>query len=273
MPIGGLAGYPTIQMVTNLVRSLVGDDMAGATDTLGEGQIFVDNTSLSVTMSNFFNAALNTMCRKLRTSTGPMLIYDNALLLGVPPIVSPTQGSASPDPSVQCYIGFTGYFNGLTVNSMFPLPSNCLMVERLWERINGSNDDFRPMDQPPQGLESRYQNVYNLYWEWRQDRMNFPGSTQTMDFRMRYQGTVVPIYNNGINTANTYIPILDSTNALAGMMIRLLAIRQGPLVPQTALDWAMDETADFNNEFTKRDQGMPYNVIPFGSNDGTAQSP
>ena len=52
-----LTGYPTIQTITNLVRSDVRDDMAGATGTLGEGQILVDNTSISVTMANLFNSA------------------------------------------------------------------------------------------------------------------------------------------------------------------------------------------------------------------------
>jgi hypothetical protein len=269
MAIGAVNTYPNIQSVTNLVRSLVQDDMAGATDTLGEGQVFVDDTTLSVTMSNFFNSGLRTLCRKLRTSTGPTLIYDNILVLNVPPLVSPTQGSAAPDPGVQVCLSYVGYFNGLTYNSNCSLPANCLMVERMWERVSGSNDDFRPMSQPPQGLPSRYQNVYNLYWEWRNDAVWMPGSIQTMDFRLRYQGQLVTLYANGINTATTYIPINDCQDALAGLIIKEIGIRQGAAVLPAVLDWANEQISDFLNEQTKRNQGMPYHVIPFGDGDSS----
>lgn len=273
MAIGGSIVYPTIAQVTNLVRSLVGDDMAGATGTLGEGQIFPDNTALSVTQSNFFNAALSTLCRKLRTTTGPMLIYDNVLILGLPPLQSPTMGLAAADPSVQVWVGFTGYFNGVTVNSNYALPSNCLQVERVWERVNGSNDGFRPMAQPPQGLSSRNQGIYMHEWEWRNDAVNMRGSLETLDLRLRYQGTIVPIYNSGVNTATTYIPINDCANCLAGMVVQMIAMRQGAGTPQSpisplSLQWANDEVNDFLNEWSKRDQGMPYTVQPFDGGDG-----
>lgn len=245
------------------------DDMAGATNTIGEGQIFVDNTSISVTLSNFFNSALRTLCRKLRTAAGPMLIYDNILLLGIPPLVSPTQGAAAADPGVQVSIGYLGYFNGVNVNSTLALPSNCLMVERVWERVNGSNDDFRPMNQPAQGLPSQYQNVYNLQWEWRNDAIWMPGSTETMDLRLRFQGQLLPIYGTGIDTATTYIPINDCQDALAGLIIQQIGIRQGASVLPAVLEWAGDQVSDFLNENIKRDQGIPYPVIPF---DGNGQS-
>ena len=47
-----VSNFPTIATITNLVRSDVRDDMAGATNTLGEGQILVDNLGISVTMAN-----------------------------------------------------------------------------------------------------------------------------------------------------------------------------------------------------------------------------
>lgn len=269
MPVGGLPAYPTIQSVTNLVRSWTQDDMAGATGTLGEGQIFVDNTSISVTLSNFFNSALSTLCRKLRINSGPMLIFDGVNILGIPPLQSPTQGQA-PDPSVQVSIGFTGYFNGVTMNSQFALPSNVLVVERVWERINGSNDDFRLMSQPSQGLSSRYQDVYNRWWEWRQDSIVMPGSINTMDLRIRYKGTLVPLYGKGIDTSQTYIPILDSTNCLAGLILVQIAGRQGAgvTVSPIALDWAKTEISDFLNQWVLRDQGINYPVTPFSGASG-----
>ena len=57
-----VTNFPTIQTITNLVRSDVRDDMAGATNTLGEGQILVDSLGISVTMANFFNSAVRELC-------------------------------------------------------------------------------------------------------------------------------------------------------------------------------------------------------------------
>ena len=267
MPETGNNTFPAIQDVTNLVRSWIQDDMAGATGTLGEGQIFPDNPALSVTMMNCFNSALRIVCRKLRTSTGPMLIFDNVILAAVPPLVSPTQGASSPDPSVQVNISKVGYFNGTTTVGTPILPANLLMVERLWERVTGSNDNFAPMSQPAQGLGSAYQNVYNGSWEWRQNQINMPGSIETMDLRMRYQGTIPALFLVGIDTASTYIPIDDCNETLAAYTLQQLGMRQGAQMLPGAMQWANDQIADFLNEQIKRDQGIPYPVYSFGDCD------
>jgi hypothetical protein len=269
MPSAGVNSYPSIQSVTNLVRTWVQDDYAGATATLGEGQKFPDNIALSVTMMNCFNSALRIVCRKLRTASGPMLIFDNVLLLGVPPMQSPTGGLAVPDPSVQVSIGYLGYFNGVTMNSNIVLPSNCLLVERVWERVTGSNFDFQPMSQPKQGLPSVYQSVFNGQWEWRQDQINMVGSLQTLDLRLRYQGSLLTIYTAGVNTATTYIPINDCQDTLAAYIIKQISMRQGSSVTPVAMQWADEQINDFLNELVRREQGMPYSMQPFGGgNDG-----
>jgi hypothetical protein len=264
VPIGGDNPYPTVQEVTNLVRSQVQDDMQGATATLGEGQIFPDSKTLSVTMGNFFNSALRTLARKLRNTTGPMLIRDNVQILGIPPLTSPTAGLAVPDPSVQVALQYVGYFDGVTFNNQFALPADCLQVERVWERINGSGDEYVSLDQPAQGIPSLVQGIYNRCWEWRQDGVWMPGSTETMDIRLRYKAQVPVIWTGDIDTSNTFIPINDCQDALAGLIVNLIAIRQGAMLLPAALQWANDQVNDFLNEQTKREQGIPYPVKPFG---------
>ena len=265
MPIGGSNAYPAILDVTNLVRSMVQDDMAGATDTVGEGQVFVDNMLTSVTMGNFFNSSLRQLSRKLRTTTGPMLIRDNIIISGLPPLFSPTQGLAAPDPSIQTNLSFVGYFNGLNYDSTWVLPIDCLMVDVVSERITGSNDDFCQMGQPALGLISRWQGVYNNSWEWRQDGIWMPGSIQTMDLRLRYQAKLPTLYTQDIDPSMTYIPIVDCEEAMAGLMIQMIAIRQGASVLPAVLEWARDHVNDFLNEQIKRDQGDDYPIIQFGS--------
>jgi hypothetical protein len=193
-----------------------------------------------------------------------MLIVDNFDILAIPPLVSPTQGAAAPDPSVQVALTYVGYFNGLTYNNLSNLPSSCLMVERVWERLNGSNDDFQPMTQCPQGLPSGYQGTYNNFWEYRQDAVYMPGSLSTIDIRLRFQAQVISIFTPGVNTQYTFIPINDSTDVLAAMTLQQIALRQGALILPGALAWATEQINDFLNEWTKRNQGMPYHVQPFG---------
>lgn len=264
MPVGGNNAYPSIQTVDNLVRSLVDDDGAGATGTLGEGQIYPDNMSLSVTMGNFFNSALRTICRQLRTTSGPMLIRDNIQLIGVPVLQSPTLGLGASDPTVQVSIGFTGYFNGTINNAAFTLPADCLMMERVWERMNGSELPYGIMRQPAGGIPSQYQGLYNGVWEWRQDAVWMPGTIVPMDFRFRYFASLPTLYTSAINVATTYIPILDSENAIAGRIIQQIALRQPATVTPAALQWANDEVSDFLNEQIKRGQGIDYPITSYG---------
>src|SRR6185312_1735080 len=93
-----VTSYPSVQTITNLVRSDVRDDMAGATGTIGEGQILVDNLNVSVTMANFFNSAVRELSRQLRLQNAPMLITDNYIIENIPPLNGP-QGLQVADPA------------------------------------------------------------------------------------------------------------------------------------------------------------------------------
>ena len=84
-----VTSFPTIQTITNLVRSDIRDDMPGATNTVGEGQILIDNLTTSVTMANLFNSAVREVCRKLRIVNAPMLIADNYVMSNIPPMNGP----------------------------------------------------------------------------------------------------------------------------------------------------------------------------------------
>jgi hypothetical protein len=269
MPIGGNQPYPAIQDVTNLVRSWVQDDMKGATATLGEGQLFPDDTNISVTMMNCFSSALRIVCRKLRMSSGPMLIKDNILVLGIPPLNSPTQGLAAPDPGVQVQLSYVGFYDGSQYQSNFVLPIDCIMVDRVWEKVNGSNDDFQAMEQPAQGLYSCYQNIYNRIWEWRQDSIWMPGSIETMDLRLRYQIQLPSLFTSNIDPSQTFIPINDCQDTVAAYTLKQIALRQGAQMLPGAMQWADEQINDFLNEIIRRDQGIPYPVRAFGEDNSS----
>ena len=94
------------------------------------------------------------------------------------------------DPSIQATLSDAGYFNGVTATVPTPqLPVD--MVEggplRVWERPSlNQAQTFLPMKRVFDGLPEATLNYRFFYWEWRQDQMNMPAATQSVDIRIRY---------------------------------------------------------------------------------------
>lgn len=213
--VGQSSGNTSLAVIMDLVRSLVNDTQSGATATPGEGQIITDNPSISPFTQPFLNSAIREVYRELRNVGQPTLIKDNVIVSGLTPINSPTQGLGAYDPAVQVYLGFGGYFDGVSVNGDLLLPSDVITVERVWERQTGSNDLFIPMEQPQFGLPSRYQGVRFLEWEWRNDNIWMVGSTQTNDLRLRYWASLPQFFSQTLDFNSTYVPIIDCVDAIA----------------------------------------------------------
>lgn len=256
--------YPSIQTVTNLVRSDIRDDMAGATGTIGEGQILVDNIATSVTMANFYNSAVRELSRQLRLVRAPMLIVDNYVLSGIPPMNGP-MGLAVADPSVQVYISTSGYWNGSTFQTAWSLPAGCFQVTKCMERETGSQNNFTHMAEPQNGLDGLTQTNGWGRWEWRQDRVNLPGSLDTRDLWMRYDMLLQAQFVQAANPATTYLPIMDCEESIARKIDRMYAYRQGGTMLMMARQEEKDATNAFLNEQIHRQQGVEYQTNAYGN--------
>ena len=221
--------FPTVQTIMNLVRSDVRDDMAGATNTIGEGQILVDDMSISVTAANFFNSAVREVRRKLGIIGAPMLIADNYIIRNIPPMNGPL-GFQVADPSVQVYVAFNGYYDGTQWHANFGLPQGVLRVMRCWERETSSNDIFNDMGEPANGLAGLYQTSGWGRWEWRQNMVCLPGSLDYRDLRLRYEMILSAFFVKNADLSTTYLPIMDCEEAVARTIDRLYAARQGGAV-------------------------------------------
>lgn len=259
-----LTSYPTIQTITNLVRSDVRDDMAGATNTLGEGQILVDNLSISVTMANLFNSAVRELGRQLRLQNAPMLIRDNYIIENIPPINGP-QGLLVADPSVQVAIGTNGYFDGTEWHASYCLPPDVFEVVRCWERETASNDTFADMGEPSNGMAGVYQTQGWGRWEWRNDMVWTPGSLDNRDLRIRYLMLLQAKFVANSNPATTYIPIKDCEESIARKIDRLYSVRQGGGTYEIRRAEEKDATNDFLNEIAHRKQGTNYQTLAYGN--------
>src|SRR6202012_5958301 len=108
-PITPLTNYPTLEEVANLVRTLVNDDGAGLTGTVGEGQIVVDNANVSTKLINALNSALLELYQALGNTGDPTLVADNYIVLNLPP-VHEVKGVGLQNPPLKLALGSAGSF-------------------------------------------------------------------------------------------------------------------------------------------------------------------
>jgi len=252
----------------DLVRSLVNDTQAGATDTPGEGQIFTNDSQISPFTQPFLNSSIRELYRELRNCGDPVLIKDNVILTGLPIINSPTNGLGQTDPAVQTVLAPEGYFDGVQYWPNFPLPDDMLYPTTVWERTTGTNDVFHRMDAPSGGLESAMQGPYLKQWEWRNNQLNFRGATQNVDIRMRYYCSLPQFFSATLDFASTYVPVMDCTDAVAYMTAVKYARMLGSPGLADLLAESKNQMFQLKNANVRRMQHEDFARIPFGNSSG-----
>ncbi len=192
MPVVGSTAYNTAGQITTLVRSLLNDSA---------GNLFTDGLLLP-----YLNSAYRKVQRELANIQSSTFLVDNAT------VVVPAVSAA--DPSMQVAI----------TDATAPpnqLPSDLLVPVKLWERLNGSSDDFQEIVDLTGhgGLPSRPQGVSLDVWEWRADGLYFLGATTDRQVRIRYQ-KAFPDLSDATSTVlirNAQEPIAYYTAAMAAM--------------------------------------------------------
>jgi hypothetical protein len=160
MPVLGSSAYTNLAAINTLARALLNDS--------------VGNTYTDQLLLPFAQMAYRRINKALGNIQSATYIKDNVFLV-VPAV-------AAIDASVQVTI----------TDSTAPpnqLPSDLLVPLKVWERMNGSNDDFQEMTDMTDegGLPSQPQGSQLIYWEWRIDGLCFIGATQDTQIRIRYQ--------------------------------------------------------------------------------------
>lgn len=160
MPVVGSSAYNTAGQITSLVRSLLND---------AAGNLFTDGVLLP-----YATSAYRKVQRALANVQSGTFLSDDVLLV--------VSAVTAVDSSVQVSI----------TDATAPpnqLPTDLLVPLKLWERANGSSDDFVEMTDLTNhgGLPSQPQGLNLQYWEWRADGLYFLGATQDTQIRLRYQ--------------------------------------------------------------------------------------
>jgi hypothetical protein len=238
MPVVDSSAYNSAGQITSLVRSLLND---------AQGNLFTDTILLP-----YANSAYRKVQRALGNAGGGGFIQDDVLLV--------VTAVAETDSSLQVSI----------TDATAPpnqLPTDLLVPLKIWERPNGSTDDFLEMVDVSQhgGLPSRMQDDTLSLWEWRADGIYFLGATQDTQIRLRY-AKAYPDFTDSTSPVlirNAQEAIAYATAALAGWA------RGSPLAEKWD-DAAADAIEDLVSAAVRREQQSARRRRPFSSRNGYA---
>lgn len=254
--IGGNIRYPNLQSIANLFRVSINDSFSGDTGTPGEGLI-MPNTNPD--LLTFMNSAIRDLYSDLRNVGDPELILDNYILFGLPALTTA-------NPAVQVSLSYAGFFDGYQWHSQWTLPISCQRVERLWERLTGSDHAFYPMQQTTSGLPSAWQTDGFRVWEMRQGQIWMPGATTQRDLRIRCRIDYPDFLNPATLDFNTaYVPILGCQNAIVAKMLILYARRFAPDQYPTAVQEEARYMGKLELEVVRQQQGAEVQRREFGA--------
>lgn len=195
MPVGGSSAYTNLSGINSLARALLNDP---------PGNTYSDGFLLPYAQMAY--RRINKALGNIQSTT---YIKDNVLLI-VPAVLAP-------DPSVQVSItDATPPPNQLPVDLLVPL--------NVWERQQGSTDDFQEMtDMTGEGgLPSQPQGDQLVYWEWRMDGLYFIGSVNTVQIRIRYQS--IP---GDVTSPVAAVLLRDGQNTMALLTAAMAGLARG----------------------------------------------
>jgi len=236
MPVVGSSAYNTAGQITSLVRSLLNDS---------QGNLFTDAVLLP-----YVNSAYRKLQRALGNAGGGGFLTENVTLI-VPAVTTP-------DASLQVSI----------TDATAPpnqLPTDLLLPSKIWERPNGSTQDFLEMVDLSQhgGLPSRVQDVTLSVWEWRADGIYFLGATQDTQIRLRY----VKAYPD-FTDATSPVLVRNAQEAIAYAAAALAAWSRGSPLAEKWDDAASDAIEDLISEAVRREQQSARRRRPFSARSG-----
>ena len=221
--VGGNVVYPNLQSIANKFRFMINDT---ANNTGGSGVGAGNGAGLIMPNTNpdlwtLMDEAIPELFSDLRNVGDPELIDDNYNLIGLPAL-------QQSNPAVQVSLAYNGFFDGFQWHPEWFIPPDARRILAVRERQTGSVAGFRPMTPCPFGLPSGQQGVCMGFWEMRKGQIWMPGAMQQIDLQLRMRISFPTAISSTTNFQTTYVPILDSSNAIAAKMRIIYAARFAP---------------------------------------------
>jgi hypothetical protein len=215
------APYDTVETVLKAARVRVND----AIQSIG-GDMLTDTQPFTQVMANLAWRKMQNFLANLGFSRA----RSEAIVPSVPVV-------ANYDPATQVYLAWSGFYDGNALNTGTVLPGDCIMPLRVWERVAGSNTGFSEMPMVLDGLPDCSKVSANRTWEWRNDAMYMPGSTVSMDLRIRYAAYLPDFATIGqVLWYNQPVPIARCLDALSNYIAAEFAIPRADMDAQTYIN-------------------------------------
>jgi hypothetical protein len=142
------------------------------------------------------------------------------------------------------------------------LPTNCLAPHMLWERVAANTSDvFVPMEKFMSGgsMLNLQPGTYLRLWEWREDKINLIGATQSITVRLRYE-RVLPQLVLGTDP----VQIRSATDPLAFATAALAARSRGArALAQDLLATAQMGTENLIERYVRPEQAKGRRRMPY----------
>jgi len=195
------APYPIVEDAMNKARTRLNDAIQQLS-----GDILKDSQPFSQTMANSAWLRLQQFLANL----GYARLIDEVILTGLP-ICN------SADPAVQCWLDWTGFYDGTQVWTNWALPQKCEFPLKVWDRVSGFNCGWGcPLENIMDGLPATFKYQRNGIFEYRNDKIYMPGTNIPVDLRIRF-AQFFPAFTTQGETQwyQQPIPIIGATDALA----------------------------------------------------------
>jgi hypothetical protein len=247
-----------VEDVMSLARALVNDKFPGIAGA--EGRILTDSAAFTL---DYLNSAFRKLQRKLRLEGVRFPIRDNVILSNLSPV-------SAQDPSIQVFVGYSGYFDGAVMHATPTLPSDLVQPLEVSEQTVGTNVQYSPMHRPQGGIPSIFQGQWLQYWDWRNYGIYMPGSTQAKNLRLKYTAGQPPLNVPASSFKTTVVNILDSADVLAMMIAAQYAFaRGGASAELTLLNGEIEDTiSDMAQEYIRSGQSIVYRRPAYGGPEG-----
>lgn len=195
------APYSVVQEAMDLARVRLNDAIQQLS-----GDILKDSQPFSQTMAN---AAWRRLQHFL-ANMGYARLVDEVVIKAVPI-------AGNFDPASQCWLDWTGFYDGTQIWQNYSLPQKCSFPLKIWDRVSGFNAGWgHPLVQAMDGMPATFKYQRNAMFDWRNDRIYMPGTNMPVDLRIRF-GQYLPSFQTQGETQwwQQPIPIVGGVDALA----------------------------------------------------------
>lgn len=252
MPIAPQTVFPNLEEIMNLARSIVNDMYPGVGGV--NGRILTNDAPFT---PSYINSTLRTIQRKLRNEGVTWPIKDNVILSNMTPVVTP-------DPSVNVYISYNGYFDGTTMHADPHLPLDLIQPQLVWEQTADTGLPFVPMEPLQSGMPSVIQGPWLGVWKWENYAIYMPGSTATKNIRLRYTSGLPSLNAPATDFSTTPVMIVDSQEAMAFGIAELYALARGAGDITALHTKFLEAIDDMASEWVRQMQNTTYRRLAYG---------